>query len=876
MAISVPSEPKIYTTVYDNFKGVDFTNDPTNVYRRRSPDGVNMLPDLDGRPFKRTGWDVEITHNDFINAVEGLLRALDYSYEPIPRTTPITPIKVYYFETNGMAVMCIFNSAGVFTYCKEYGLYCAVTFLTWEDMGGDTHEGASLDLPLDVSPDRCFFFEGNGVARFYVFSGSALYATWFSDEDGIAFEPVQPKVPRVLTQCDPFGVGNTYEEVNLLTRRRTVGYLCDGTTREFIVPGGLSGNIGRGITVKVVDPQTGEWETVPSSHLDTMAIDEGKITFLQQYTPQVVHSGEDNLRVTYIPDGHGGGVDFVTDYSRDIPVEVIRQQVYKMVNSEYVLETTSYQGIGASDYLPGLVAGSITPQVKAGASYIDDIVGSYVSAVPYPGEDRDIDIEPKSTLFTSGYEHRTTEKTTYSTYNGEIERKIVTTTKYFYARLKYSKTVYHSGDDEVDEAMNAFIDASRCMVFGNGIYNQVFVGATSQPNFKSRLWYSAAGDPTYFPDLNYIEVGATDTSIVGMVKVDNYLGVVKEASGLDTSIYLAYPTSFMDLTTYAVKQGVNGVGALSKGAFNILDGEPLFLTKDGIYAVDTTNDGYVVHNRSYFVNKRLCAEPGLKGAYSFIHDGMYLLAVNGHVYALDGSQKNSWANTKTNLQYEAYFLDNVPAHCFAKFEGDLWFSDFSGNMCRAKTAEDDWPYHDAYTMDPDWITSAQPTTHGEMDDYIPITALTAQREQTSVSVGETVQYDSNGVKKGYTVYEVNATYIRVEEGVPITAVWSTIADDDGAVHFFKNLKKKGSMVSLLPSSDSGVQIYLKPDRKDPIFVCESDAKQTDIPFDVYMKKKIKKYKRLQIICKNSTLDDAFGVDQIIKCYTMGNYSKNRG
>ena len=67
MAINVPSDPKVYTTKYDNFKGVDFTNDPSNVWSHRSPNAVNMTPDLAGRPWKRTGWEIIKTSLDFRN-----------------------------------------------------------------------------------------------------------------------------------------------------------------------------------------------------------------------------------------------------------------------------------------------------------------------------------------------------------------------------------------------------------------------------------------------------------------------------------------------------------------------------------------------------------------------------------------------------------------------------------------------------------------------------------------------------------------------------------------------------------------------------------------------------------------------------------------
>ena len=65
MSLTVPSAPKIKTTEYQSFRGVDYTNDPSNVWYRRTPDGVNMLPDEAGRPFKRTGWKKVVTADDF-------------------------------------------------------------------------------------------------------------------------------------------------------------------------------------------------------------------------------------------------------------------------------------------------------------------------------------------------------------------------------------------------------------------------------------------------------------------------------------------------------------------------------------------------------------------------------------------------------------------------------------------------------------------------------------------------------------------------------------------------------------------------------------------------------------------------------------------
>ena len=73
----------------------------------------------------------------------------------------------------------------------------------------------------------------------------------------------------------------------------------------------------------------------------------------------------------------------------------------------------------------------------------------------------------------------------------------------------------------------AFSQCGRALVFGSGIVNQVFMSASPSKDYTSRVWYSAATDPTYFPDTNYIEAGASDTPIMGMMKVGQYLGIIK-------------------------------------------------------------------------------------------------------------------------------------------------------------------------------------------------------------------------------------------------------------------------------------------------------------------------------------------------------------
>lgn len=367
--------------------------------------------------------------------------------------------------------------------------------------------------------------------------------------------------------------------------------------------------------------------------------------------------------------------------------------------------------------------------------------------------------------------------------------------------------VYKTYTSAVADDKIAIFSTNRNANFSTGLANNVFIGGCSVQDYSSRIWYSAVNNPLYIPDLNYIEVGSNDTRVMGLVKVGDYLGVVKQSKSVDASVFLVYPTSFEDETTFATKACVSGVGALGQYCFNVLGDETLFLSPRGVMAIEPSEDEQSrIKDRSYFVNGRLLEEVGLEDAYSFVWRGMYLLAINNHVYVLDGNQRNSWGNQKTNLVYECYYLENVPAKVLFSYDGELWFADFGGNICRFKDVTDEGAYTD--------------------------------------------------------------------DGENVVARWTTIADDDGSLHYYKTLQKKGNVVSLLPEEGTQANVYLKRDEDDMILITESDAIQAEVilPPSVYVRKKMKKYKRLQFIVEDRT-DKPFGLNKIVKSYTVGNYAK---
>ena len=936
MPVKVPEEPKKYTTVYENFKGVDFTNDPSNVYRRRSPSGLNMLPDLAGNPHKRTGWDIKFSKDDFIEAAG------------VPAWTQVTPERLHHFSYGSHDYLMIFNSIGVF-YTRDDQE--TVTLAQMATKSGDTYtisqfppevtrkkDGLPQTVVMPADANKAFFFEGGGEAGFYVFVENDLYKFSEIDTGGMYFVKVEPRVPVVIIGATPaYGSGTNYESLNMLTDRRAIQYFGDGTAK-YVLPE-MPESINT-ITVEILDMNTGKWEKKERGDaFYSWSLSGNEITFTNVKPDAAT---VDNVRITYLPQDTGEyvletGVD--TEFATvDVSTKIVSRQLvtettvytYDSKKKKWVKTSSSKSASSWSTVSSTTVPGKATlstPGIYKRSEFalfgdysgrLQEITsyksnwGAYNSSVTIDITDSSIAKQygTKSTYTYSAGPYgqegdvtqtRKTIKDTYYNYKEE------TYTKTFHIQGTYTKATPRDADNSIDSSREAFSRCRKVLPFGNNITNQIFISASTSKNYTNRVWYCAANDPTFFPDTNYIEVGADDKPVMGLINVDQYLGLVKMGNGssIGAALYLAYPTSFEDDATYAVKQSVSGVGAISTGAFNILNEEPLFLSERGVMGIDisTKDTNKQIRNRSYFINKKLLSEQNLSDAVSYVFRGLYYLAVNNRCYVLDGSQKSSWANEKTNLQYECYYLENIPAQCFADMAETLYFSDFDGNLCYFKEETDLDAYVDIYSTEwPQWTStySPQEDEYGEFYSLRNIAGTSGEQYYLkafdtndfsesaenyllhnddgrllvlggSASENDTVRNNDNF----YTVREVVGDKAYVSKGVPIYSRWSTLADDDELLQFFKNLNKKGCVVSLYPENQSGVEVWLKPDEKDPVKLGILSTGKTTLPFDAFIKKKIKKYKRLQIICINKSYNNGFGVNQIIKTYTVGNYSKNR-
>lgn len=398
------------------------------------------------------------------------------------------------------------------------------------------------------------------------------------------------------------------------------------------------------------------------------------------------------------------------------------------------------------------------------------------------------------------------------------------------------ETIIYKG--QYKEARADLLKTSITKAYGYSTTDRIFaVGGVN----KNRVYYTGVDEPTYWPDNNYFVAGQDGNDIVGLHTYSSYLAVIKGDTNTETTVYLAYGQTLGTETYFAVKPTMGGAGGIATKTFATLGDDPLFLTRDGIFAITNvfaTTDN-VLRNRSYYVDKRLIEEPHLEESCAIVWKRYYILCVNSHCYVLDGRQKSNDSNNTTNYSYECYYWENVPATCFFVYENELWFGTAAGTLCKFNT-----------------------DVHNE-------TAYCDDGVGTTSSTGDIV----------------------MTEGVAIPCRWSTPLDDDGIPQYFKTLNKKGSLITLLPYNRTSAIVTLSADG-DRVFTLgifyadihtwemidftrftfsANEAAQDD-----FFNKKVKKYKRLQITVENKAIYEPFGLLKITKTYTLGNFSKNRG
>lgn len=439
-----------------------------------------------------------------------------------------------------------------------------------------------------------------------------------------------------------------------------------------------------------------------------------------------------------------------------------------------------------------------------------------------------------------------------------------------------------------------------------GVYNENYVNLFKSDAFgtyNSRLfigvgnkaYYSEASSAFMIPDNNYFEV---ENQIEAFTAISSNLGVITNGSGANT-IYIATEstttvdsTSGEEETTYSLKPSNSGMGAINGSCLGRLNDEPLFLTKTGIYGILTNylSDKYAV-SRSARINRQLCKETNLEKAVGITYNGYFYIAVNGHMYVLDGRHKDSTRGNDTS--YECYYFDSIPIVTDMFVVDDVMFFTDGEKIYRWNNdlAEYDKYYDNAYQATVTAVEyNSSETSEIPTDNWDTRANVIARTTTDNTKYWTRITYDNGETD----IYD----YLVDESGEPevgslkwtgdiVKCKWCSTFDDDGAPQKLKILNKKGTMVTLVPHAQSSVELTLIKDGDDFHYlgVFESDMsnferielsqftfKSNAIASDVFTRKKVKKYKRLQFVLENNRAEP-FGITNIIKTYTFGNYAK---
>lgn len=232
------SSPRVYTTQYGKFRGVDFASDPSNVDNSRSPYAQNIISDASGYPEKRLGWR---TLRDYEAEISGIHRAVISGKEHI---IIHAGTKLYKHGTTPTE------------------LYTLAT-------------GTSGRSTSFVCDGKLWILTGK---EYLVYNGTA-----------ITLVTASAHVPTIAIGCTPAtGSGKTFESVNLLSASRKKSYKGDGTA-AYATEAGISAVTS--VMVNGTAAASGDYSVVTTT---------GVVTFAGGKEPSApTVTGQDNVIITY-------------------------------------------------------------------------------------------------------------------------------------------------------------------------------------------------------------------------------------------------------------------------------------------------------------------------------------------------------------------------------------------------------------------------------------------------------------------------------------------------------------------------------------------------------------------------------------------------
>ncbi|MCL2030514.1 MAG: hypothetical protein FWG93_03120 [Oscillospiraceae bacterium] len=214
---------------------------------------------------------------------------------------------------------------------------------------------------------------------------------------------------------------------------------------------------------------------------------------------------------------------------------------------------------------------------------------------------------------------------------------------------------------------------------------------SGNPAFPGMDFYSQMGDPTYFGDTWFSNLGQDSAEITGYSVVGSLLAAHLRTGAGTGGIIVRGGTMLEGQAAFPVVNTLSGEAAIAPGAFATLGKEPFFLTRRGVYSItaeELTGERYS-QQRSFYIAPALQREPEPENAFAAVWNDFYLLALNRRVYLLDGLQKTyQTAEPYSSHQCECYFWTDIDARVMWQEDGQLCFGTGGGDICRFHTDAD--------------------------------------------------------------------------------------------------------------------------------------------------------------------------------------------
>lgn len=773
-------------TTYSSFRGVDFSTEAVSVSRNRLAYGQNFLIDNDGFPEKRPGtrtllripsFDANGDPDGYDTAtVYGIFRA---KFQTATKSYVFAGDKVYLAE-DGFTALVDMRENGQ----ENYWYYQA---------GGEFGEVECHQIGNNV-----YFATGNG---YFVDDILGQYFAPVSESENIY-------IPTTTINRLPSGGGEQFEDINILTPMRKNTFVADGTSTKFVFDGMCMD--GDSVRAEINGEITNGYTFTPSaagSGIETLMLSAAYV--------KLASSNSYSATTTYLEAGKTGSETYaisamyfgdMASLSGSIKLYLCRQDTYA-AHTLTVSAAPSYSSTGT-------VLTTFTAANGAGTWTEIDLT-DYISTIR---ENPWLKISHGSGSSWSSF-YKTGTNAPYVVTGIDSGNAYITFADAPASGDGIANVViqYAAEDSETaQEKRRQILSASHMaeIVYGNGKY---YLLANGDTDYQSGL-----DDPTYFPDRGYCTYGKGQT-IKGYASMGDTVCVFID-NPYGSTVYLrnVIESGGEPIFPAAVTPGAQGDIIISGATIDYVNGDPLALTRNGIYSLTSLNvaSKTVLRNRSYFLNGKLKQET-FTNPVACVWNNRYILSVNGNAYVLDGNLSKSYPSTVNDIDYsyEATYWTNINAACFCVADDACYFGTPDGRLKRFNT-------------------------------------------------------DIEGAEK----YN--------DDGAAIVTIMSTRVDDDGDFMMNKTMRKQGSGIMVKPFTQSSVEVYLttrevagtlaKQATTERWYTAQADGLYVitqDSPDVVPFLKKEKKYITLQITVQNSKVNEGFGVIGIIKRFETVNYVK---